>query len=84
MFEEEEKNVYSGEAREELADSDEIDELEEGFMKGYEEESSMAECANCHRLLTDEIVEEELEEKTYRFCSEECAMKFEEKEKYKH
>ena len=79
MKEDEEMNVYSNQAREELTDSDEINELEEGFMKGYEEETSAAECADCHRILTDEVVEEEFDGEVHRFCSEDCATKFEEK-----
>ncbi len=74
----EEKDIYSDESREELGDGDEIDEVEEGFMKGYSEDH-MAECANCGKILERDVVEEEIEDETYRFCSERCAKKFEEK-----
>ena len=84
MFEEEERNVYSDEAREELTDSDEINEAEDGFMKGYEEETNTSECANCHSVLTDDVIEEEFDGELCRFCSEECATKFEEKKQHEH
>ena len=74
-----EDDVYSDEAIGEKLEADEINEVEEGFMKGYNEEESMAECANCSKILTDNVVEEELDGHSYRFCCEECARKFEEK-----
>ncbi len=77
--EDEEQSIYNEESREELTEGDGIDELEEGFMKGYEEEASMAECANCKAILSDKIIEEEIDGETYRFCCEECATKFKEK-----
>jgi len=74
-----EDEIYDDRPLEEAEESDEIDEVEEGFMKGYEEEGSMAECANCKKILTDEVVEQELDGELRRFCSEECAEKFEKK-----
>ena len=74
-----EDDIYNKSGREEAEDDDEIDEVEQGFMKGYEEESSMAECANCKKILTNEIVEQELDGDLRRFCCEECAQKFEKK-----
>lgn len=74
-----EDDVYSEKAIEGKLEADEIDEVEEGFMKGYNEEESMAECANCGKILSDEVVEEELDDHLFRFCCEDCARKFEEK-----
>ena len=73
---EEVRDIYSGNFAEELEESDEIDEAEEGFMKGYNEENLVAECANCKKILNDKVVEEEASNKVYRFCSERCTNKF--------
>ncbi len=80
-----EEDIYSEEGREELMDEeDEITDLDEGFMKGYEEEEKTAECQNCGALLINEnIVEEELGDEVYRFCSSECASEFETKKQKK-
>ncbi len=73
-----EEDIYSEEGREELIeDEDEITEVDEGFMKGYEEGAKMAVCSYCHKVLREDIVEEDFDDETYRFCSEECASKFE-------
>ena len=62
---------------EESLEGDEIDELEEGFMKGYKDKNS-ATCAVCGRVLkdADETIEIDMDDETYRFCSERCAEKF--------
>ncbi len=79
-----EGDVYDEEGREELEESDEITEVEEGFLEGYEEGEHQAKCAECGKVLIDEkFVEEELEGHHYRFCSEECADAFEVKKKRK-
>ena len=57
-------------------EADEIDELEEGFMKGYEGGDRMAKCALCKKPLKQNFVEQELNGETYRFCSEEHADAF--------
>ena len=82
--EDNEKDVYSEEGREELEEADEINELEEGFMEGYEEGEHQAKCTECGKVLVDEkFVEEELEGHHYRFCTEECASAFETRKKVK-
>ncbi len=70
-LDEKDQDIYSEEGREELEEEDEIDELEEG--------ARMAECANCGKVLTEEVIEEEIDDETYRFCSERCASKFNKK-----
>ena len=77
----EEEGIYDGETAEDLGDGDEINEIEEGFMKGYKEGERIAKCANCKKILTDEhgVVEHEHDSHLYRFCSSDCANKFEEK-----
>ena len=77
MNEEKEQNLYGEEAREEEGDGDEINEAEEGFMKGYDEDSNPTECSNCHVILEDQVVEENINGTNYRFCSEDCARKYE-------
>ena len=78
-----ESDVYSEEGREELEEGDEITEVEEGFMEGYEEGEHQAKCAKCGKVLVDNFVEEELEGHHYRFCSEECVKAFETGKKLK-
>ena len=73
-----EGDIYDEEGREELEESDEINEIEEGFVEGYEEGEHEAKCAECGKVLIGEdFIEEELESKHYRFCSDECARAFE-------
>jgi len=67
----EEKDVYTEEGREELKEEDAIDELEEGFLEGYE--NDLAECSYCHQVLVDEdFVESEIDGKIMRFCCNAC------------
>tara|TARA_Y100000310_G_scaffold343159_1_gene449546 strand:+ start:59958 stop:60233 length:276 start_codon:yes stop_codon:yes gene_type:complete len=68
-----EVDLYSEKGREELAEDDEIDEIEEGFMQGYEGGDRLAKCAICKKILADDFVEEEFEEEIYRFCTDEHA-----------
>lgn len=77
MKEDEEFNLYTGESREELSDADGLDPEEAGFMQGYDEETNPSECATCGKILGKDFIEEQIKEETYRFCSEECANKFE-------
>ena len=79
---EHEGDIYDKDGREELEEADEIDEVEEGFLEGYEQQE--ATCAECNVVLVDkDIIEEELDGKNYRFCSEECANAFESGKKRK-
>ncbi len=75
---EHEGDVYDKEGLEKLEEADEITEVEEGFMEGYEHGEHQAKCAECKVVLVDDdIIEEELDGKVYRFCSSECALAFE-------
>lgn len=76
MEEDHEVEIYKNEARENSEEDDEIDELEEGFMQGYENDH-LAECANCKKVLEADIIEEEINGEIYRFCSEKCAEEYE-------
>ena len=69
-------DIYSEDYAEELEENDSIDEAEEGFMRGYNEEESVAECSNCRKVLGSKFIEEKINNKMHRFCSERCANKF--------
>ncbi len=72
------EGIYEEEGRKELIDEeDEITDVDEGFMKGYEEEEKLAECSNCGKVLNKKTVEEEFNGKVYRFCSSDCAEEYE-------
>ena len=76
--EEGEKDIYSEGGREKLVEDDEIEPWEQGFMQGAEGGGQGAKCRKCGKPLVDkEIVEKEIDGENYRFCSEECANKFE-------
>src|SRR3989338_7865775 len=75
-LEEDEEDLYSEEGREEAMEDDEVDELEEGFMKGYEGGDKLAKCALCKKPLKQNFIEEELHGELHRFCSEEHADAF--------
>ena len=72
-LEDDQDDLYSEDSREEAMEDDEVDELEEGFMKGYEEGDKMAKCSLCKKPLGKSFVEEEINDEIYRFCSEEHA-----------
>jgi hypothetical protein len=76
---ESDEGIYSDEGREEMLDNDEIDDFEEGFMKGAEMDGQSAKCRKCGRILIKrkDMVEREVEDKVLWFCSEECADKYE-------
>tara|TARA_Y100000034_G_scaffold92592_1_gene111929 strand:- start:51 stop:302 length:252 start_codon:yes stop_codon:yes gene_type:complete len=68
---------------EELEEADEIDEAEAGFMKGYEDNIDETICSNCKQILEGiNFIEEDIGGKGYRFCSRECADKFELKKEH--
>ena len=75
----EEVGIYSEEGREDLMDNeDEITDLDEGFMKGYNEESGSNKCKSCKKMLDgEEVIEKEVNGKTYKFCSQHCLTEFE-------
>ena len=70
--------IYSEEGREALMDEeDEITDVDEGFMKGYEEEEKLSGCGKCGKVLESEVVEREFGGELVRFCSSECADEYE-------
>ena len=75
---EHEGDIYDEEGREELQESDEINEVEEGFVEGFEEGEHEAKCAECGSVLVDDkIIQEEIDGHSYNFCSNDCALAFE-------
>src|SRR3989338_7600774 len=73
---EEDMDIYDEDQAEEMESEDEIDEIEEGFIHGYEEGAKMAKCPQCGTVLEQTIIEEEIKGETYRYCSTKCATKF--------
>jgi len=73
-----EEDVYTEEGRDELIDNDEIDASEEAFMEGYEN-TDLAYCDNCKKLLEREHIEKEFSGDRYSFCSDECVDEYERK-----
>jgi len=81
---EEEGGIYTEKGREEMEeDEDSLDNLDSGFMQGYNEGSRLAICSLCKKPLSDDFVEEEIDTELYRFCSDEHAEKFLEKKSRK-
>jgi YHS domain-containing protein len=78
QFDDIKDDIYTEEGLEEEVDDDEIRPEEEGLMEGYEGKENIK-CAECGKMLSDdedEVYEEEINDKTYRFCSNFCAEKF--------
>lgn len=68
---EEDTDVYRKAGREELMEDDEISPGEEGFMEGEVEEGDNSKCAFCGTALVDaeDVIEEEINDRLYWFCS---------------
>ena len=76
------EDIYTDEGREELMEEeDEITDVEEGFMQGYEEGERVSVCNNCGKALEGQAVETEIDNELYRFCSSRCAAIFEKSRK---
>lgn len=74
----EEEDIYS-DPEELLEDEDTLDDVDEGFMKGYNESEVVVKCAQCKKIIEDTVVEEEFDDETLKFCSQECLTAYEEK-----
>ncbi len=74
----EEEDIYS-DPEELLEDEDELDDVDEGFMKGYNESEVVVKCAHCRKIIEDVALEEEFEDEVLKFCSQECLTAYEEK-----
>ena len=73
-----EEDVYS-DPEELLEDEDELDDVDEGFMKGYNDSEVVFKCANCKKIIEDTVIEEEFDDELLKFCSQECLSEYEEK-----
>lgn len=79
--EEETEDIYTDEGREKAEESDEITDVEEGFMEGYEEDEDAAKCSNCKKILEEDFLEEEFHGELLKFCSDKCAREYEKQHK---
>ncbi len=77
-IEERDDDVYS-DPEELLEDEDELDDVDEGFMKGYNDSEVVVKCSNCKKIIEDTPVEEEFDDELLKFCSQECLNEYEEK-----
>ena len=74
---EDEDDIYNKDVTEEMInEEDEITDVDEGFMKGYESGEKVAKCPICKEVLEDDFVEREIRGDVYRFCSDEHAELF--------
>ena len=71
-----EEEVYTEEGREKLAEDDEMEPFEEGFMEGAEGRGKKNSCAECGKQIAEDdanIVEREINGEIKVFCSAEHA-----------
>ena len=80
-LEEKGEDLYTPEGRESAEEADEITNVEEGFMQGYEADESAAKCANCKKILQEDFIEEDFAGELLKFCSEKCATEYEKQHK---
>ncbi|MAF50829.1 MAG: hypothetical protein CMH64_01935 [Nanoarchaeota archaeon] len=65
-----EEDIYTEEGRELAEEGDEITNVEEGFMEGYEGGEASAKCKNCKKVLKEDFIESEVNGEVIKFCSE--------------
>lgn len=82
---EKDDDLETEEGQEEQVEDDEVEPWEAGFVKGASDEGQLAKDALTGEPLmdVDDVVEAEIDGKTYRFASERNARKFREKKKGK-
>ena len=69
------------EGQEAELDAESIDDWEEGFEKGFVDDTE-SECSYCHQILIEEgIVEMEVKGQILKFCNNECAEEYKKKNK---
>jgi hypothetical protein len=76
-----EEDIYTCAGREVAEENDEITELEEGFMEGYEDDEDAAKCSNCKKILEEDFSEGEFHGELLKFCSDKCVMEYEKQHK---
>lgn len=74
---EQDKEPYDDEGLESLRDDDEIEDWEEGFMRGARGAGHMATCAHCDKVLQSKskTIERAIHGELMSFCSPACASK---------
>lgn len=74
---EEDEDAYDDEGLEALREDDEIEDWEEGFMKGAKGKGQMATCAHCDAVLQSKskMIEKMVDGSLTFFCSLKCASK---------
>lgn len=72
------KDVYDEETRDKLEEDAEITPREEGFMEGYDEGAKSSNCPKCGKVIVEKenVVEREIKDEHYMFCSQHCADRF--------
>ena len=71
-------NIEVKEEEEETIEEGDVESNEEGFIKGYAEDETVSECAECGAAVKEEKkVVKEFEGESYTFCSKDCAKDFE-------
>ena len=76
-------DIYDEQQREEQLEEDEITAAEAGFVEGYEK-LRFVKCKQCNKSIDiGKAFEVELKGNDYLFCSENCAERFERKQKKK-
>ena len=66
-------DVYTEEGRDDLEESDEVAPWEEGFAEGAAHGGHLGDCAHCHAVLEEDVVEREIDGELFRFCCKSCA-----------
>ncbi|MBU1111247.1 MAG: hypothetical protein ABH824_00150 [Nanoarchaeota archaeon] len=61
-----------------VIDKQDHDSEEDDFLKSFEDEDEVEECAECGSAIRDKAVVRDFNGETLRFCSKECADEFEE------
>jgi YHS domain-containing protein len=63
-----------------LVEDDEMSPEEQGFINGFENEEDSTNCAYCKSIIINQekALSQEIENKTYLFCSQECQDNFQE------
>lgn len=71
--------VFDGdENSKKILEQEGLESSEEGFMKGYSDDETVEECAECGSAVDEEKkVAKEVDGETFVFCSEICAEDFE-------
>ena len=65
-------------SEEQYTEDGEVSSSEEAFMKGYNDEDDVLECAECGSAIKEEKFAKEIDGEQHLFCSKLCEQEFEE------